>query len=360
MNLAVKWANAPDAALQALCEMPLLLLILDKKGRITEIYGGELAKLGLEAGALIGSLAVQSKKLPINRAIFRQAMNGKKINSSLPVGGFIYDASFAPIFDGEQRIIGVSAFATNVTSQIRLEQELDEERYKAAQSQNSLSLARMAGGLAHEINNPLAIISGYVELIKMMVERNTLDQDKVVNIAATLLQTCKRMQNIVQGLVDFSSEQVDTPFVPIFLKDLIVMSLDLVHSRFAAAQTEVRLAEVDPYLVVECRRGDIAKVLFQLLINSLESVQGKERRWVSLDVEVNDTSVAVKVTDSGPPLAEHIKEKIFEPFFSTKGTQHAGLGLSMAKGLVENHRGSLAISPTAKNACFVLTLPKKR
>ena len=178
-------------------------------------------------------------------------------------------------------------------------------------------------------------------------------------MTATLIETCHRMSNIVQGLVDFSTEQVNAPVAPTLLKEVVDMSFDLVRSRFESAHIAFNLPDIDPYLVVECRRSDIAKVLFNLLINSLESVQHSDERWVSIQVIDVGHSVTINVLDSGAPIAAHVKDKIFEPFFTTKGTAHTGLGLSISKGIMENHGGSIAVASSAKNACITLTLPKK-
>ena len=218
----------------------------------------------------------------------------------------------------------------------------------------------MAGGIAHEINNPLAIVTGYVELIKMMVDSKAIDVEKVTKIAKTLIDSCGRIRNIVQGLVDFSTEQIDAPFAPVVLKDVLSMSYDLVRSRYEVARTSLTLPDIDPCLVVECRRSDIAKILFNLLINSLESIQFIDQRWVSIHVVDEDASVSISVTDSGTALAAHLREKVFEPFFTTKGNNHTGLGLSISKGLVENHGGRLVVPSSSKNACFTFSLPKKQ
>ena len=124
---------------------------------------------------------------------------------------------------------------------------------------------------------------------------------------------------------------------------------------------ELSVSEIRKGLVIECRPSQISQALLNLLNNSFDAVANLSHAWVRLDVVERDGSVELSVTDSGKGIAPELREKILQPFFTTKELgQGVGLGLSISNGLIESHRGMLRMDTRSSNTRFVVTLPSKQ
>ncbi len=111
--------------------------------------------------------------------------------------------------------------------------------------------------------------------------------------------------------------------------------------------------------MIQCRESEIAQVLFNLLINACQAEEQLSERWVTLNCEEEDEKIRIVVKDSGPGIPTDIRQKIFQPFFTTKDIgQGTGLGLSVSVGLVEGHNGQLWLDDKEQNTTFIVQLPK--
>ena len=109
---------------------------------------------------------------------------------------------------------------------------------------------------------------------------------------------------------------------------------------------------------VVCRPSEISQVLMNLLGNSFDAVESQELKWVTLTVDQNEGKVNLAVTDSGKGVDTAIVQKIMDPFFTTKGIgRGTGIGLSISKGIAENHNGTLSLDTKSKVTRFVLEIP---
>jgi C4-dicarboxylate-specific signal transduction histidine kinase len=114
-------------------------------------------------------------------------------------------------------------------------------------------------------------------------------------------------------------------------------------------------------LEIECRDIEISQVLLNLLNNAYDAVTDKEDKWVRIDVKETESAAIITVTDSGPGIPENIRNKITQPFFTTKELgKGTGLGLSISLGIVGAHQGNLTLDTHSSHTCFVVTLPKRR
>lgn len=342
----------------ALQTAQLILFKLDKEGTIVAMEGHDMVKLGLTRDH-IGKSAFRVKNFPVKRSHFKNAEKLKAITVSVNVRNFVYETTLTPTIDKSGNFDGCSGVATDVTKRIQIEQELDEERYRASAAQRINSLAGMANGLAHEINNPLAIISGFSQQIAYMAESGKVDTNRLGTMVDRMIHTCDRIHKIICSLQDFSRDAGDDPVISTPISQIFNETLELCRGRFDAADVALEVSVFDKELAIPCRRVQISQTLFNLLTNSLESVSGSEKPWVRLSVDELSQVVAIYVTDSGKGIDPGIQTKIFEPFFTTKEVgDGAGLGLSTAKGIIESHGGNFLFDPQCPNTRFVIQLPK--
>ena len=249
----------------------------------------------------------------------------------------------------------------DVTEKNKLQQELEKERAQLIAASKMSVLGEMAGGIAHEINNPLAVIQGNANLISVFAERGPVPQDKAKHFAATIEKTVERIARIVRGLKSYARDSSQDPFVETNVSKLIGEILDLCSERMKNHKIKFTIEPIPPDLTFECRPSQIEQVLMNLLNNAHDAIEDKVEKWISLSVTIAGKLIQVCVMDCGEGIPRAVQERIFNPFFTTKELgKGTGLGLSIAKGIAESHFGRLYVDNTCPNTCFVVEMPKKQ
>ncbi len=310
-----------------------------------------------------GKSAFKVSNFPCRRVHFKRAMKGHSFSINSTLDNHSYETEFSPIYENgeESEVIGVMGMTLDVTKSLQVEQFLDEERHKIFASQRLNSLATVTNGIAHEINNPLAIISGYAEQLHSLFVKNAeqVPLDRVKFVTSKIIAASRRCSRIIDSLKDFSRNGSDDPFEIEQVSTLIDETLDLCAQRFKSCGVKLKVGPIHENLSIQCRRVQIVQVLYALLNNALDASKNEELPLVTVEVAELANKVAISVTDNGPGIADSIKNKIFEPFFTTKEVgSGVGVGLSISKGVVEEHRGTLELSSNAYNTVFTITLPK--
>ncbi len=222
------------------------------------------------------------------------------------------------------------------------------------------SLGEMAGGIAHEINNPLAIISGRAANLRRLVQAGGENHAKVSESLKSIEDTVERIAKIIKGLRAFARSAEGDPMVFSKVSTIVQDTLQLCKERFKNHVIDLRV-KCDPEVQIECRPEQIVQILVNLLGNAHDAVEKLDERWVTLDIEVTTKSVKIETVDSGKGIPKSIADKIMAPFFTTKDIgKGTGLGLSISKGIAEDHHGHLTYNAKSKNTSFVLELPLKQ
>lgn len=246
----------------------------------------------------------------------------------------------------------------DITERIRAEAALAEQRTKAVGAAKMAMLGEMSGGVAHEINNPLAIIHGKAFHIRRWIEKGQIQPNRVLDALTRIIDTCERISNIVKSMRAIAKDGAQEPPVRTSARSIITNSLDLCRSRIESHRTEIRLGDVDPQVLVSCRPPQIAQVLLNLLGNADQATYKLDTRWVEVDAQVVGDFVEFRVTDSGSGISKEIQEKVMQPFFTTQEIGSGmGLGLSVSKSFVEEAGGNLWLDTSAKNTTFKFTIP---
>lgn len=237
--------------------------------------------------------------------------------------------------------------------------ELEESKIKMVQSSKLSSLGEMAGGIAHEINNPLSIIQSKSRTLKKRLDAGT-DLEKCKEDLALIERTTDRIAKIIRGLRTFARNSEGDPMLPNKVGQIVADTLELCQERFKNHQIELRVNNaVDADL--ECRAAQISQVLMNLLGNAHDAVEHLPEKWVELNVTGSSNKVRISVVDSGKGIAPEVVEKLMQPFFTTKGVgKGTGLGLSISKGIIEEHHGRFIYDQDSANTRFVIDLPLKQ
>jgi two-component system, NtrC family, sensor kinase len=224
---------------------------------------------------------------------------------------------------------------------------LREQQEKLVQSEKLATLGRLAAGVAHELNNPLQVILGYVSL-----DRHTVRGEIGTHLAAVEREAI-RCQEIVEGLLQLSRPATPIVVEPVDLREV---------ADEAAGALRVALGEPQPAIVVEGEgtalgtHGRLRQVVYNLAKNAAEAA-GRTGR-VRVEVSSLASVVQVAVSDTGAGIPPELRDRIFEPFFTTKSTG-TGLGLPMARAIAHALGGDIEVTPgEACGARFTLRVPR--
>jgi C4-dicarboxylate-specific signal transduction histidine kinase len=245
----------------------------------------------------------------------------------------------------------------DISLQKQLQLELEVEKQKAAESSKFASLGQMAAGIAHEINNPLAIIVGRAQQIKKELEHADVHKEKILDLVFRIQDTVERISKIIRGLKSFSRSGENDPMALVGIKTLIEDTLSFCRERFYKNEIDLRLVLPEEFQL-ECRAVPLSQVLLNLLNNAFDAIQHQELKWIELKVIRQNQKVVISVADSGSGIPKRVVEKIMQPFFTTKEVgKGTGLGLSIALGIIKDHHGQLYVDSAHPNTCFVIEIP---
>jgi len=220
------------------------------------------------------------------------------------------------------------------------------------------ALGEMAGGVAHEINNPLGIISGKAHTLRRRVGQSPLDMEKILEDIDKIENTTKRIAKIVTGLKTFSRNADHDSAEVVNVKKLVDETLDLCQERFK--QHDVALeVDVPEELDLECRGAQISQIMINLLNNAFDAIQEESVKVIKLNAKKVGDSIVICVENLGPRISDEVALKLMQPFFTTKDvSKGTGLGLSISKGIAESHQGRLYLNREVTTAtCFVIEIP---
>ncbi len=248
----------------------------------------------------------------------------------------------------------------DVTERARLIAQVEAERQRAQFAQKMSVLGEMAGGIAHEINNPVAIIYGKARLLTLLADRP--DQAKrVADAAKSIEETAMRIARIVQGLRSFARDGDRDPFQTVSLAAVVDETLALCETRLKhqGVSVEVRLPE-DKALTFDCRPTQISQVLLNLISNANDAISRLTERWIRVEALDLGEEIELAVVDSGRGIPPDVAARIFHPFFTTKEVgKGTGLGLSISRGIAETHGGRLSLDTVSGHTRFAMRLPKR-
>jgi PAS domain S-box-containing protein len=224
-------------------------------------------------------------------------------------------------------------------------------------SDRMISIGTLAGGMAHEINNPLATISAYLDLLTERPEARQSDA-----LVAEARSAIDRIRNIMRGLSAFSRADQDVR-APTDVERVLELAIGMAGNEVRHRARLVRhFSGTPPVLANEARLGH---VFINLLVNAAEAIpEGQaDRHEIHVTTSIDDAGwVVVEIRDSGAGMTREVQDRIFDPFFTTKPVgKGTGLGLSVSHGIVRSLGGEILVrSEIGRGATFSVSLPPSK
>jgi PAS domain S-box-containing protein len=243
------------------------------------------------------------------------------------------------------------------SKEVEMEKLLQLEKAKSLHSAKLASIGQLAAGVGHEINNPLAVISGHIAMAEQILI-NGGDPLIVLDKLHKMENSVIRITNIVKGLRTFARSDNDevSEFDPF---ELVRESVDIVSEIYQREGVVVSLRKESLPVKMIGNRGRLQQVLVNLLSNARDATVGQPLRRIDVIVTSDDGQLKIIVKDNGYGVPEDIREKIFDPFFTTKDVSHGtGIGLSLVSTIIKEHNGKVDLrSEEGKGSEFEVTLP---
>ncbi len=323
--------------------LPLGAVILDTEGKVYLANAAARTFLGAEGpgvGDLLARVEVGVRE-ELSRAA-RQGTGGEWHRVAVE-GGRTLSVRASPFHDPVGRALGIILAVQDVTEELATREYL-------ARAERASSAAELAAGVAHEVNNPLAIISNYVELVLMQPQH-----ESTTARLAIVRDEIKRIHRIVSSLLPFAhiggGALEDADLAAVAAESVLLLSHE-------AERRGVRLESSlpDAPLSVKADPSRIKQVIINLVVNALEALPAGGRIRIALEPGSGGTAV-LQVEDDGPGIDRGALAGLFRPFSASTKRGHAGLGLSVCKHIVEAHGGSIECRSAPGRTTFTVSLP---
>lgn len=272
---------------------------------------------------------------------------------------WIQDKGF-PVYDESGRIYRLAGIAEDITDKKQADEQKDYQEEERARLSRYISVGELGNSLAHEINQPLTSIMCYAKGGLNRAKEGRLTDKDVQEVFGRLSDEAERAGKIINKLRDFVNRK-DIKFSSVDINELVQESLRLVENKIKSSQVQVVyvLGKSLPLILVDSVLTQ--QVILNLVINAIESMDEVEsERILTIMTEQQDEFVRVSFHDTGPGVAEEMRENIFTPLVTTK-KQGIGLGLPIANSIIESMGGELRAYPgSGPGYVFEFSLPIKQ
>lgn len=250
--------------------------------------------------------------------------------------------------DSDQKVSNLFGTCQDVSEKVETEIQLEHHRIKTLQSARLASLGEMSAGVAHEINNPLAIIKGSLHLLVKAKDSEEKFNRRIEVIDKAIL----RISKIVNGLLKFSRQTNTIEFKSSSLNVIVSEAVKNCEDRCERNGISIKI-ETETEIDILCDQLEIQQVLINLINNSIDAIKNQNSKWILIKIKELHNKIYLIIMDSGRGINKEIEEKMFQPFFTTKPIgEGTGLGLSITKGILDNHKAVIQLNHNHANTCF--------
>jgi PAS domain S-box-containing protein len=332
----------------------------------SEWFGGSPDDvLGRQPSEILGEAAYRAIKGYIDRAL-----SGERVSFETAVpyesGGERYiDATYIPHRDSDGAVIGFFVIVTDITERKQAEDELIQFQTHLAHASRLNMVGEMAAGLAHEINQPLAVISSYAQGCLTNLHDDKTTPPDLDSALQQIVTQSARASEVVRRIRRFVSE-ANLPIASIDVNAAIGVAFDMLLSEARSREVTIRLDLAEPSPMAMIDEIELQQIVLNLARNGIEALSGNGSdhreliiRTANVELSSNDGEAPVEVTvqDTGPGISSEIRNRVFDPFFTTKAGG-LGLGLSICQSIVDRHGGRMWLDADDESGtAFHFTVP---
>ena len=263
--------------------------------------------------------------------------------------------TIAPLLNRDFQAVGRIVIVDDLTDKLHLEEQL-------TQAEKLSSIGLLAAGVAHEVNTPLAVISSYTQMLTKQLKLDPANH-RLTPVLEKITQQTFRASEIVNGLLNFSrtgSGEFNRVDINAMLRDTTV----LLEHQMRSGRIEVQL-ELAPNLpAIQGNLGKLQQVVLNLIMNAKDAMQDRGSGHIFIATEHIGSIVEIRVADDGGGMPPEVLRRIYDPFFTTKGTpkegqrKGTGLGLAVTYGIMQEHAGKISVQSTVgEGTVFRLEFP---
>jgi len=342
---------------QTFNSVPDLIAVLDKQHRILRVNQALALRLGTTPEACIGEKCYRCvhgtssppEECPHALTLKDQQQHMAEVREQLLDGDFV--VSTTPFFDEEGELAGTVHVSRDIS-------ELKKAHQALLRSEKLATTGQLAATIAHEIHNPLDVVSNLL----FLVEQGSKEEE-TRKFAVMALEELNRVTQITQQMLTFQREA--TAPVAVSIAEVVANVLALYQRKILDAGIAIE-QEVDSDASIFALPGQTRQVFANLIGNAIEAMQRSDgrirlRAYRSRNWRGGEAGLRFLIADNGHGIPPELQKKIFDPFFTTKGEKGTGLGLWITQGIVEKSGGALRLRSTTREGragtCFSLFFP---
>ena len=331
-----------------------MILVVDRQMRIFRVNPATLQHSGLLEEEIMGRNCCEvicASPVPCDNCAVHEALRtGETASSQRQFDDGRIMEIYAYPSNYEQSEPGVFIYVRDITERLKMQVQILKTARLAG-------LGEMSAGVAHELNTPLAVILGDIQLLM----RELPGDDQRLSLFNDIKTCSLRCKQIVQGLLAFSRQEQFT-FSPVAVNDVVEDAMKLVAYQIETDNIRIDLDCAGQIPLIDGNAQQLEQVLINLLLNakqSFEGVEGMRMIGVQTGFDREREQVFVRVSDTGQGISQDNLPQIFDPFFTSKPVgKGTGLGLSVSLGIVQTHGGTVgAESEPGRGSIFTVYLP---
>lgn len=247
----------------------------------------------------------------------------------------------------------------DITKMVEAEDIISTERQRAQTSARLASFGEISAGIAHEINNPLAVISALNFKLNMKVKKNEINREFLMEVNEKVDKQIMHISKIVKSIKTLSRDGHSDPFEEHSLASVFEEVRILVEPTCEGKGITLNFPNNLDEINLLCQSVQLGQVFIIFINNAVDAIKDLDKRWIKINVIDYKEGVELEFIDSGNGIPEDIAKDIFMPFFTTKDVgKGTGLGLSLACKIIKIHKGEIRIDHSCKNTKFSIYLPK--
>lgn len=249
------------------------------------------------------------------------------------------------IFDRKKKYMGEVLLLSDISKVKQLEQKMRESEKLAA-------IGKMAGGVAHEVRNPLSSIKGLALLLKNKFVAGSKERDTL----QLLIQETERMNRTITEMLSFS-RPIPLKLQPVDVSILLKKEVELIQAETLENNIEVSLSTSDDLKQIKGDKDRLTQLLMNVLLNSIQAMPNGGEITIEAENSESGDFVQLTISDTGTGMDENVLSQVFYPYFTTK-QQGTGIGLAISQKIILDHNGSIAIaSQQGKGTVATIQLP---